>query len=106
MGPSIRVYLTGWLCLGPRLGLAVLLVAHSGPAAQPAALVRYETTQAEMGVPFKLILYAPDQATANRASQAVFARIEAVQPDHERLRPQQRIEPFERHRAVARSRLP
>jgi thiamine biosynthesis lipoprotein len=40
-----------------------------------ASLARFESTQAQMGVPFKIILYAPDEATANRAFQAAFSRI-------------------------------
>jgi thiamine biosynthesis lipoprotein len=40
-----------------------------------AGLRRFESTQPEMGVPFKIILYAPDEATANRAFQAAFSRI-------------------------------
>jgi thiamine biosynthesis lipoprotein len=55
----------GWLIVG-----AGLL------AAPPAAdLTRYEYSQVHMGMPFTLILYAPDQATANRASAAGYARI-------------------------------
>jgi thiamine biosynthesis lipoprotein len=35
---------------------------------------RFESTEPQMGVPFKIILYAPDQATANRAFHAAFSR--------------------------------
>src|ERR1044072_5002281 len=65
--------------------LAVFVLAPGvtwcqGPAipAAEAGLRRFESTQPEMGVPFKIILYAPDDATANRASQAAFSRIPAL----------------------------
>jgi thiamine biosynthesis lipoprotein len=38
-------------------------------------LARYESTQPQMGVPFKIILYAPDEAAAKGAFDAAFARI-------------------------------
>ena len=38
-------------------------------------LDRFEFTETQMGVPFKITLYAPDQTAANRAAQAAFARI-------------------------------
>jgi thiamine biosynthesis lipoprotein len=40
-----------------------------------AELRRYESTQPQMGVPFKIILYAPDEATAKGAFDAAFSRI-------------------------------
>lgn len=54
------------LCLG-MLGLAA--------TADVPALARFEFSQIEMGVPFKIILYAPDETIANGAAQAAFARI-------------------------------
>ncbi|HWC90387.1 MAG TPA: FAD:protein FMN transferase, partial [Pirellulales bacterium] len=39
---------------------------------------RYEYTQTKMGAPFKLVFYAPDQAAANRAAEAVFGRVDAL----------------------------
>lgn len=52
------------------LGLCGLGAACSG-----AELARFESTQPHMGVPFKIIIYAPDEATATRATRAAFARI-------------------------------
>jgi thiamine biosynthesis lipoprotein len=43
-----------------------------------AELERFEFTETHMGVPFKLVLYAPDAAAANRAAQAAFARVEEL----------------------------
>ena len=63
--------LLGIWCWGFCFGLCGISRADS---ADPA-LVRFESTQAQMGVPFKIILYAADEATANRAFQAAFSRI-------------------------------
>ncbi len=37
--------------------------------------MRFEFTQPQMGVPFRMVLYAPDEARAKGASQAAFARV-------------------------------
>ncbi|MBI3838710.1 MAG: FAD:protein FMN transferase [Planctomycetia bacterium] len=63
--------LLGVWCWGFCFGLCGIARADSADA----ALARFESTQAQMGVPFKVILYAPDEATANRAFQAAFSRI-------------------------------
>jgi thiamine biosynthesis lipoprotein len=44
------------------------------PAAEPK-LSRFTFAEAHMGTKFKIILYAPDEATANKAAQAAFQRI-------------------------------
>src|SRR5678815_647680 len=36
---------------------------------------RFEFTQAEMGLPFRIVLYAPDKPAAEAAATAAFARI-------------------------------
>ncbi len=46
--------------------------------ASPAALVRREFTEPHMGTRFRIVLYAPDTTTAERAAQAAFARIAAL----------------------------
>ncbi len=46
-------------------------------AAEPR-LERFESTRPQMGVPFKILLYAPDSATANHAFDAAFSRVEAL----------------------------
>ena len=60
-----------------RLALwGVLLGACGAARADSAAeLARFESTETQMGVPFKVILYVPDPAAANRAFQAVFSRV-------------------------------
>src|SRR5437868_7811856 len=57
----------------------VFLVAGLGSFPEPSGdsdkLQRYEYQQAHMGTQFRIVLYAPDEATAKKASAAAFARI-------------------------------
>jgi FAD:protein FMN transferase len=56
---------------------ALGLMAATSPArAEP--LTRYTYTEPHMGTRFKLVLYAADEATANRAAKAAFARVAAL----------------------------
>jgi thiamine biosynthesis lipoprotein len=56
-------------------GLCLALCGTVSADPADADLRRFESTQPQMGVPFKIILYAPDNATANGAFQAAFSRI-------------------------------
>lgn len=47
-------------------------------ADDPAALSRFEFTEAHMAVDFRIVLYAPDEATAKQAAAAAFARIKQL----------------------------
>jgi len=54
---------------------------------------RYEFAQAHMGVPIRIVLYTPDEQTANKAAAAAFARIDQLdqimsdyKPDSELIR--------------------
>ena len=47
-------------------------------AGAEAKLERFEFTEPQMGVPFKIVLYAPDQTAANRASRAALEKIAAL----------------------------
>ena len=59
--------------------LAILLFsACSSVIPSAEKLSRYEFTQAEMGLPFRIVLYAPDQLSAETASLAVFERIKQL----------------------------
>jgi thiamine biosynthesis lipoprotein len=76
------------LLLGMLVGLCGL-----GAACTAAELERFESTQPHMGVPFKIIIYAPDEATATEATTAAFARIASLDgilsdynPDSELMR--------------------
>src|SRR5438876_749187 len=40
-----------------------------------AALTRYEYQQPQMGLPFRIVLYAPDEMTAKANAEAAFKRI-------------------------------
>lgn len=56
--------------------LGILIFGAGLLAATPAAeLARYEYSQVHMGMPFTLVLYAADETTANRASEAAYERI-------------------------------
>jgi thiamine biosynthesis lipoprotein len=44
-------------------------------ALQPAALTRFTFTEPHMGTTVRIVLYAPDEATAKKAAKAAFARI-------------------------------
>ncbi len=56
-------------------GVVLALSGAAVAAGVDAELERFQSTQIEMGVPFKIILYAPDKATAKGAFQAAFSRI-------------------------------
>jgi thiamine biosynthesis lipoprotein len=46
--------------------------------ASAGGVERYSATEAHMGVPIHIVLYAPDRGTANRGFQAAFTRIERL----------------------------
>lgn len=69
-----RLTLCGLALAGIPLGLCS---AARAVAAEPG-LERFESTRPQMGVPFKILLYAPDSATANLAFEAAFSRVEAL----------------------------
>lgn len=58
----------GWLIVG-----AGLLAAPPAPD-----LARYEYSQVHMGMPFALVLYAPDEMSANLAAAAAYERIAQI----------------------------
>src|SRR3954466_3783751 len=62
------------------LSLVAALTACSAPPRQPPAppLQRYQFTRPKWGSVFRIILYAPDEATANRAAEAAFARLDQI----------------------------
>jgi thiamine biosynthesis lipoprotein len=61
----------GWHCLAwLHFGFVVAGAFAGGPPLQ-----RYEFTEPHMGTRFRIVLYAPDAATASQASAAAFARI-------------------------------
>src|ERR1043166_4995442 len=64
-----------WLILP---ALAVCASCQSGFRKSPAQLTRFEYQRPEMGVPFRIVLYAPDRSTADAAANAAFQRIEQL----------------------------
>src|SRR6516162_9156537 len=57
------------------VSVCVVLLGVLGVLGGEPALERFSFTEPHMGTRFKIIVYAPDEATANKASQAAFARI-------------------------------
>jgi FAD:protein FMN transferase len=55
-------------------GLGLLVSGCRSPLAD-AALRRFEFEQPQMGLPFRIVLYAESQAVADTAAQAAFARV-------------------------------
>jgi thiamine biosynthesis lipoprotein len=56
--------------------LVLLLLALNLPArADEPKLTRYAFTEAHMGTRFKILVYAPDEASAQRGARAAFARV-------------------------------
>jgi FAD:protein FMN transferase len=61
------------------LAIAVALCAATAMAQdQTSSQQRYTFSEIHMGAPWKIVLYAPDEAAANRAAQAAYARIEEL----------------------------
>lgn len=67
-----------------RLMIATLLIGALGVGGcrtappEPAHLERFEYTEPQMGVPFRIVMYAPDRAGADAAARAAFDRISAL----------------------------
>jgi thiamine biosynthesis lipoprotein len=59
-------------------GLALLLASCMSPQQAIWPPGRYEFHQTEMGVPFRIVLYAPSQDAADRAAAAAFRRIQQL----------------------------
>src|SRR5262249_39991345 len=57
------------------LAVAFLLPFLAAPAVAETKLTRFTYTEPQMGTTFKIILYAPDQAAADKAAKAAFARV-------------------------------
>jgi thiamine biosynthesis lipoprotein len=58
--------------------LTLILLGAAGELPAADTLIRYQRTQIQMGMSFGVVLYAPEEGAANRAFQAAFARIEAL----------------------------
>lgn len=58
--------------------VATLLAALSAPPVAGASRERFEFAEMLMGMQFKLVVYAPDGESANRAARAAFQRIQQL----------------------------
>src|SRR5690242_6652040 len=56
----------------------ILFWASAVAAQEKRPLERFTFSEAHMGAPWKIVLYARDEATANRAAQAAYARVEEL----------------------------
>src|SRR5437667_485308 len=61
--------------LSPRFWPLLFFLACSCVATRPPELNRFEFSQPQMGLPFHVVLYAPDQVAAEAAARAAFDRI-------------------------------
>lgn len=55
--------------------VATMLLCGSTAADDPAVVRRYEYSEVHMGTDFRVVLYAADETTANRAAAAAFVRV-------------------------------
>jgi thiamine biosynthesis lipoprotein len=60
------------------VGGGILRLAASAGGGTEGELKRFESTQAQMGVPFKIVLYAGDEAAAHSAFEAALAQVAAL----------------------------
>lgn len=61
---------------GVIVAVHLILAAGIGHAADP--LTRFEVTSVHMGTEWRIVLYAPNQATAETATRAAFARVKQL----------------------------
>jgi thiamine biosynthesis lipoprotein len=60
------------------LALSLAVVSCVSVRKETPALGRYEYERPEMGVPFRIVLYAPDRAGADQAAEAAFHRVQEL----------------------------
>ncbi len=60
-----------------QLAVVLCAVILAGCATKPE-LSRFEYRQPQMGIPFRIVLYAPERASADAAAEAAFARIKQL----------------------------
>ena len=68
----MRVYYQTMLCS------AILFWAVAALAQEKQSLARFTFSEIHMGAPWKIVLYARDETTANHAAQAAYARVEEL----------------------------
>src|SRR5215470_5209167 len=77
--PKVRSLRTVCQGMEPRLGTVTLLLwallTGCATHSKLPPLARFEFTQPEMGVPFRIVLYAATEAEARAAAEATFQRV-------------------------------
>jgi len=61
--------------MNKRSWIAILVALIGFSSARSAEMSRFEFEEPHMGTKFRIVLYAPDQATAEKAAKAGFARV-------------------------------
>jgi thiamine biosynthesis lipoprotein len=61
-----------------RILLAALALGWCGCATVAPTLTRFEYLRPQMGLPFRIVLYAPDKSSADAAAEAAYARIKQL----------------------------
>jgi thiamine biosynthesis lipoprotein len=61
-----------------RILLLALAFGWCGCASVEQTLARYEYTRPQMGLPFRIVLYAPNKTSADAAAEAAYARIKQL----------------------------
>ena len=74
------------IALPPAAALPAVTLRGSGGAGRPR-LNRYHYTQLHMGVPVRILLYAPDEPAGERAATAAFARFAELEASMSDYRP-------------------
>src|SRR5947209_16784098 len=77
------------LCLLPVAVTATALCARPRPVAAPD--VRRQYAELHMGVAARIVLYAPDDATARRAARAAYARMAELEDVMSDYRPESEV---------------
>jgi thiamine biosynthesis lipoprotein len=61
--------------MGLVLGLCLIGISFAAPPSAEPKLDRFDFREIHMGVPFRIVLYAPNESSANKAARAAFDRI-------------------------------
>ncbi len=76
--PASRLASLPGLLAASFAAVLTLTGCSTSSAAKPTGLERFEFTEPQMGLPFRIVLYAPSQRQADAAARAAFDRISAL----------------------------
>ena len=76
-GPQWRCQRRCWATSRPLLAAVALVAGCASPEGRHPAgvLTRFEFAEPQMGMPFRIVLFAPDRATAEAGAAAAFQRV-------------------------------